>query len=65
MSQSARLATDQDRVIAQLLDCSGGKPIIQIVLDPENDATSISSVGVDKAEIPDFIVRLGKALTAC
>ena len=64
MGSALRLATDRDVVIAQLLNCSGGKPIIQIVLDPESGATSITSVGVDQTEIPAFMVRLGKALTA-
>jgi hypothetical protein len=46
-----------------LLAVSGGRPIIQIVLDLENDVTSIRSAGVDGAAIPALILRLGEALS--
>jgi hypothetical protein len=57
------VAASPDARTADLLTSSGGKPVIQIVLDPELETTTIRAVGVDHAEIPQFIVRLGKALT--
>jgi hypothetical protein len=54
---------EADRGLAALLAASGGRPIIQIVLDPENDQTSIRSAGLDGAEIPRFLLSLGRALT--
>jgi hypothetical protein len=51
-----------DAELAMLLRASGGLPIIQIVLDPASDATSIRSAGVDSAAIPAFLLRLGRAL---
>ncbi len=61
--------TDRDDDLASspelqlLLASSGGRPVIQIVLDFENDLTSIRSAGVDGAAIPALILRLGRALT--
>jgi hypothetical protein len=51
-----------DAELASLLRTSGGLPVIQIVLDPDSDATSIRSAGVVAEQIPSFLVRLGRAL---
>jgi hypothetical protein len=56
------LSRDQDRTIEALLAASGGKPVIQIVWNPETDETSIASVGFDHAKIPNFIHTLGRVL---
>ncbi len=53
----------RDATIQKLLAASGGKPVIQIVFDPETDRTSISSVGFDHAKIPGFVLTLGRVLT--
>lgn len=47
-----------------LLACSEGQPVIQIALDPVTGATTVSSVGVDQAEIPNFLLRVANALVA-
>jgi hypothetical protein len=52
-----------DPGLAALLAASGGRPIIQIVLDPATDHTSIRSAGLDGAAIPRFLLSLGRALT--
>ena len=52
--------TSQDA--EQLLLSSGGKPMIQIVLDVGEDVTSIRSVGLDGAEVVRFLVALGRSL---
>lgn len=62
IGQDVAAAAGADRISA-LLASSDGKPVIQIVLDPETCETTIRSVGVDQAAIPDFIVRLGRVLT--
>ena len=54
---------EPDRGFAALLAASGGRPIIQIVLDPETDQTTIRSAGLDGAAIPRFLLSLGRALT--
>jgi hypothetical protein len=50
-------------VLDDLLLASGGKPVIQIVLDPEDDVISIRTAGLDGAAVPGIVLRLGKALT--
>jgi hypothetical protein len=52
-----------DERVTELLRASGGKPVIQIVYDPETDETSICSAGFDGASIPRFILTLGRVLT--
>lgn len=56
------LTGERGRTVQLLLAASGGKPIIQIVYDPETDRTSISSVGFDHAAIPRFVLTLGRVL---
>ncbi len=51
-----------DAELAELLRTSGGRPVIQIVLDPASDVTSIRSAGMDAAAIPGFLARLGRLL---
>lgn len=63
MSATPTASTTEGRTSA-LLACSGGKPVIQIALDPVTGATTVSSVGVDQAEIPAFLSRVAQALTA-
>jgi hypothetical protein len=46
-----------------LLRASHGRPVIQIVLDPERDVTTIQGAGIDEASIPRIIIALGRALT--
>jgi hypothetical protein len=50
-------------VLEELLAVSGGKPIIQIVLDPEDDVISIRTAGIDGAAVPRIVLRLGRALS--
>jgi len=50
-------------VLDDLLLASGGRPVIQIVLDPEDDVVSIRAAGLDGAAVPAIVLRLGKALT--
>jgi hypothetical protein len=50
-------------VLDDLLLASGGKPVIQIVLDPEEDVISIRAAGLDGAAVPALVLRLGRALT--
>ena len=50
-------------VLDDLLLASGGRPVIQIVLDPEDDVVSIRAAGLDGAAVPGIVLRLGKALT--
>jgi hypothetical protein len=50
-------------VLDDLLLASGGKPVIQIVLDPEDDVISIRTAGLDGAAVPGIVLRLGRALT--
>jgi hypothetical protein len=50
-------------VLDDLLLASGGRPVIQIVIDPEDDVVSIRAAGLDGAAVPDIVLRLGKALT--
>jgi hypothetical protein len=50
-------------VLEDLLLASGGKPVIQIVLDPEDDVISIRTAGLDGAAVPGIVLRLGRALT--
>jgi len=57
------IAHQDDAAIQELLAVSGGKPIIQIVFDPETDETSIRSVGFENANVPHFILTLGRFLT--
>jgi len=52
-----------DPEIDLLLRASHGRPVIQIVLDPENDSTIIQGAGIDEAAIPRIIIALGRALT--
>ena len=56
------LSRQQDTTIEALLAASGGKPVIQIVWNPETDETSIASVGFDHAVIPRFVYNLGRVL---
>jgi len=51
-------------VLEELLLASGGKPVIQIVLDLEEDVISIRTAGLDGAAVPALILRVGRALTA-
>ncbi|MGY1619256.1 hypothetical protein ACI797_21155 [Geodermatophilus sp. SYSU D00691] len=46
-----------------LLHVSGGKPIVQIVWDPESDTASIRCAGLDHAVVPRLVLNLGLALT--
>ena len=62
MSATSTAPTTEGRT-SVLLASSGGKPVIQIALDPVTGATTISSVGVDQAEIPAFLSRVATALT--
>ena len=50
-------------VLDDLLLASGGKPVIQIVLDPEDDVISIRTAGLDGAAVPGIVLRLGRALS--
>jgi hypothetical protein len=50
-------------VLDDLLLASGGKPVIQIVIDPEDDVVSIRTAGIDGAAVPGIVLRLGRALT--
>ena len=52
-----------DAELAELLRASGGLPIIQIVLDPAEDVTSIRSAGMDNAAVPAFLARLGRLMS--
>ncbi|RBY89411.1 hypothetical protein [Blastococcus sp. TF02A-30] len=56
------LTSSREATIAALLAASGGKPVIQIVWDPETDETSIASVGFDHSRIPHIIHTLGRVL---
>ena len=50
-------------LVDQLLAQSGGLPIIQLVLDLDNDLTSIRCAGLDWAAVPGLLLRLACALT--
>jgi hypothetical protein len=50
-------------VLEDLLLASGGRPVIQILLDPEADVISIRTAGLDGAAVPALVLRLGLALT--
>jgi hypothetical protein len=54
-------STHQDSA-KPLLALSGGLPVIQIVLDLDNDLTSIRSAGIDSVAVLALIL-LGRALT--
>jgi hypothetical protein len=54
-------STHQDSA-KPLLALSGGLPVIQIVLDLDNDLTSIRSAGIDSVAVSALIL-LGRALT--
>ena len=56
-------APAHDPEIDLLLRASHGRPVIQIVLDPERDSTIIQGAGIDEATIPKIIIALGRALT--
>ena len=52
-----------DPEVRALLETSGGKPIVQIVWDPDTDAASIRSAGMEHALIPRLLLSLGGALS--
>ena len=54
-------STHQDSA-KPLLALSGGLPVIQIVLDLDNDLTSIRSAGIDSVAV-SALTLLGRALT--
>jgi hypothetical protein len=54
-------STHQDSA-KPLLALPGGLPVIQIVLDLDNDLTSIRSAGIDSVAVSALIL-LGRALT--
>ena len=54
-------STHQDSA-KPLLALSGGLPVIQIVLDLDNDLTSIRSAGIDSVAVL-ALIQLGRALT--
>ena len=54
-------STHQDSA-KPLLALSGGLPVIQIVLDLDNDLTSIRSAGIDSVAVSALIL-LGRAPT--
>jgi len=56
------IAREDDATVRAMLVASAGRPVIQIVFDPEADTTSIRSVGFEHARIPDFIHTLGRVL---
>ena len=56
------IAREDDATVQAMLAASAGRPVIQIVFDPEADTTSIQSVGFEHARIPDFIYTLGRVL---
>jgi len=58
---SATPAAEPD--VELLLRASHGRPVIQIVLDPEHDSTIIQGAGIDEAAIPRIIIALSRALT--
>ncbi|MGY1602341.1 hypothetical protein [Geodermatophilus sp. SYSU D00815] len=51
-----------DDEVRALLETSGGKPIVQIVWDPETDTASIRCAGLDHALVPRLVLNLGRAL---
>ncbi|WP_324276290.1 hypothetical protein [Blastococcus brunescens] len=53
---------EADATIQAMLVASGGKPVIQIIYDPEADTTSIQSVGFEHGKIPNYIYTLGRVL---
>jgi hypothetical protein len=53
----------KDAEVAELLRSSGGRPVIQIVLDPASDQTSIRSAGIEGAAVPAFLARLGRLMS--
>jgi hypothetical protein len=61
MSMSRERASGEDEHAA-LLASSGGKPVIQIVLDPQGGLASIASAGIEGHLIPRVILNLGIAL---
>ncbi|MGY1826348.1 hypothetical protein [Blastococcus sp. SYSU DS0541] len=56
------ITREADRTIHAMLAASGGKPVIQIIVDPEADTTTIQSVGFEHAKIPNIIHTLGRVL---
>lgn len=62
MDSTAPTSTRESE-IDLLLRASHGRPVIQIVLDPEHDTTTIQGAGLDEAAIPRIIIALGRALT--
>lgn len=54
--------TDQDS-LEQLLAQSGGLPIIQLVLDLDNDLTSVRCAGLNWVAVPGLLLRIACALT--
>jgi hypothetical protein len=58
----AHSPTHQDSA-EHLRTLSGGLPVIHIVLNLDNDLTSIRSAGIDGAAVPPLLLRLGRALT--
>ena len=56
------ITREPDATIRAMLVASGGKPVIQIIFDPEVDTTSIQCVGFEQAKIPNFIHTLGRVL---
>jgi hypothetical protein len=59
---TSRDGAGADDGLAALLASSGGKPVIQIVLEPLGDVASIRSAGIDGHAIPRVILNLGIAL---
>jgi hypothetical protein len=63
MANEAPGSMPADAEVRALLLTSGGRPVIQIVVDPASDVTSIRSAGMDTAAIPAFLARLGSLLS--
>jgi hypothetical protein len=59
---TSRDGASADDELAALLASSGGKPVIQIVLEPQGNAASIRSAGIDGDLIPQVIANLAIAL---
>jgi hypothetical protein len=57
-----RDSASADDELAALLASSSGKPVIQIVLEPQGNVASIRSAGIDGGLIPRVILNLGIAL---
>jgi hypothetical protein len=56
------ITREDDATVQAMLAASAGRPVIQIVFDPEADTTSIQSVGFEHAKVPNFIYTLGRVL---